>query len=60
MAHVRHSRPNDGLGTCKTFKAKWWPWLSRSGTRKADARLPEKENSNFHGARPVHPIITII
>ena len=30
------------------------------GTRKVDARLPGKRNSNSHGARPVHLIITMI
>ena len=29
-------------------------------TRKVDVRLPEKGNSNFHGARPVHLIIMMI
>ena len=28
--------------------------------RKVDVRLPGKGNSNSHGARPVHPIITTI
>ena len=28
--------------------------------RKADVRLPWQGNSNSHGARPVHPIITVI
>ena len=28
------------------------------GTRKVDTRLPGKENSNSHGARPVHQIIS--
>jgi len=28
--------------------------------RKEDVRLPGKENSNSHGARPVHLIITMI
>jgi len=28
--------------------------------RKVDVRLPEKGNSNSHGARPVHLIITMI
>ena len=28
--------------------------------RKVDVRLPGKGNSNSHGLRPVHPIITII
>ena len=28
--------------------------------RKVDIRLPGKENSNFHGARPVHQIISMI
>jgi len=27
---------------------------------KVDVRLPGKGNSNSHGARPVHPIITMI
>jgi len=30
------------------------------GPRKADVRLPGKRNSNSHGARPVHLIITLI
>jgi len=29
-------------------------------TRKVDVRLPGKENSNSHGARPVHLFITMI
>jgi len=29
-------------------------------TRKVDGRLPEKKNSNSHGARPVHLIIMMI
>jgi len=29
-------------------------------TRKVDGRIPGKENSNSHGARPVHLIITMI
>ena len=29
-------------------------------TRKVDVRLPEKGNSNSHGTRPVHQIITMI
>ena len=28
--------------------------------RKVDVRLPGKRNSNSHGARPVHLIITLI
>ena len=31
-----------------------------SGSRKVDVWLPEKGNSNFHGARPVHLITTMI
>ena len=31
----------------------------RKGTRKVDIRLPGKGNSNTHGARPVHLIITM-
>ena len=27
--------------------------------REVDVRLPEKENSNYHGARPVHQIISV-
>ena len=30
------------------------------GTREVDVRLPGKGDSNSHGARPVHPIITMI
>jgi hypothetical protein len=30
------------------------------GSRKVDVRLPEKGNSNSHGARPVHLIISLI
>ena len=29
-------------------------------TRKVDVKLPGKGNSNSHGARPVHLIITMI
>ena len=29
-------------------------------TRKVEVRLPAKGNSKYHGARPVHLIITII
>jgi len=32
----------------------------RTPPRKVDVRLPEKGNSNSHGARPVHLIITMI
>ena len=32
----------------------------RCFTRKVDVRLPGKENSEAHGARPVHLIITMI
>ena len=32
----------------------------RSPVRKVDVRLPGKGNSNSHGARPVHLIITMI
>ena len=34
----------------------YYPWR----TRKVDVRLPGKGNSNSHGARPVHLIITMI
>ena len=30
------------------------------GVREVDVRLPGKGNSNSHGARPVHLIITMI
>jgi len=33
---------------------------SMSCNKKVDVRLPEKGNSNSHGARPVHLIITMI
>ena len=31
-----------------------------AGSRKVDIRLPGKGNSNSHGARPVHLIITVM
>jgi len=34
--------------------------LDITHTRKVDVRLPGKGNSNSHGARPVHLIITTI
>ena len=34
--------------------------VSGLGPMKVDVRLPGKENSNSHGARPVHLIITMI
>ena len=34
-------------------------WLRISDARKVDVRLPETGNSKSHGARPVHPIITM-
>jgi len=34
--------------------------LSSRGARKADIRLPGKGNSNSHGARPVHQILSMI
>ena len=30
------------------------------GDRKVDIRLPGKGNSNYHGARPVHRIISMV
>ena len=45
-------------------RAHWviWPHLRRRALklRMVDIRLPGKENSNSHGARPVHPIISMI
>ena len=35
-------------------------WDLGFGTRKVDVRLPGKGNSNSHGVRPIHQIITII
>jgi len=34
--------------------------LVLAGAGKVDVRLPSKGNSTSHGARPVHPIITMI
>ena len=34
--------------------------VSGFGFRKVEVRLPGKGNSNSHGARPVHLIITMI
>ena len=36
------------------------PRALRSDNRKVDVRLPEKRNSDFHGVRPVHLIITMM
>jgi len=44
-------RPARGTGGCPA---------RRKSTRKVDVRLPGKGNSNSHGARPVHLIITMI
>ena len=33
---------------------KWLPCFRVQGWGKVDVRLPGKENSNSHGARPVH------
>ena len=33
----------------------WW-----QGYRKVDIRLPEKANSNSHGARPVYQILSMM
>jgi len=49
--------------TCFRYKATGqrykaiWKYIRLSGK---DIRLPEKGNSNFHGARPVHQIISTI
>ena len=41
-----------------------WEWRLRAqdrrSTRKVDIRLPGKGNSNSHGARPVHLIISMV
>jgi hypothetical protein len=37
-----------------------WGRMFGHRTRKLDVRLPGKNNSNFHGARPVHLIIKMI
>jgi len=36
------------------------PQVHLLSSRKVDVRLPGKGNSNSHGARPVHLIITMI
>jgi len=73
MAHIRQPRPDSGLGfqvkVLETFQVV--PSLlgsddSSNGlidfagpARKVDVRIPGKGNSNSHGARPVHLIITM-
>ena len=43
------------LRVCVEFQGGW------SGVpREVDVRLPGKGNSNSHGARPVHQIISVI
>ena len=36
------------------------PAVSQASTRKVDVKLPGEGDSNSHGARPVHRIITMI
>ena len=45
-----------------TMQPRYPSWLHKAYTevRKVDVRLPGKENSNSHGARAVHLIITMI
>ena len=52
-----HVHEEDGLLTI--LKSKSFLKLT-SGVRSVELRLPGKENSNSHGARPVHLIITMI
>jgi len=46
-----------GTGKAYTLACKTPIWFR---PRKVDVRLPGKGNSNSHGARPVHQIITMI
>ena len=62
--------PNLGSGVALALRAVVLRWVRRTlrlllrgfqpGLRKVDVRLPGKGNSNPHGARPVHLIITMI
>jgi len=49
-----------GVSTCGLFKQTRFSPLCGRTSRKVDVRLPGKGNSNPHGARPVHLIITMI
>ena len=53
----RADHPSTGTSNGKRTPC---PILPFGFTRKVDARLPGKGNSNSHGARPVHLIFTMI
>jgi len=47
-------------GNCRARRFVAWYQVSVRMPRKVDVRLPGKGNSDSHGARPVHLIITMI
>ena len=50
-----------GFGCGASFVCwKWCDYKVHCQERMVDVRLPGKGNSNSHGARPVHLIITMI
>ena len=54
--HARRSSQSSAVGR----ESRWGQGLGFRVTRKVDVRLPGKGDSNCHGARPVHRIITMI
>ena len=52
LTHTRDKTERDGRSELLNLFAKL--------PRKVDVRLPGRGNSNSHGARPVHSIITMI
>ena len=48
-----------GIGDLPALKGRTHAESRQQSVRKVDARLPGKWNSNCHGARPVHRIISV-
>ena len=60
-SHIRQSRPDSGLGFLALGLGGIPPLGQRHHAhRRHPVSLPGKGNSNSHGARPVHLIITMI
>jgi len=62
VAHIIQSRPDSGalLSLLSLLSLRKTSTRLAGAARKVDVRLPGKGNSNSHGERPVHLIITMI
>ena len=58
LAEACQNLPRGQIGVRVRFATKLIRYPSES--RKVDVRLPGEGNSNTHGARPIHLIITMI